>query len=231
MIEKYPAVRRDYRCWSNPNKKSSELNIFQDVNIVGNFDSLMSHGFRRSGYLFTKLSCTCNQCYELRIDIDKFDLSKSQKAVLKKCKDIVVTTNSSSDGVIISHDMLKIYCEYQKQFEDESVCSISSLNVTLNGYKKSMVLSYLKGSKLVGVAVLDIGNKTAYASSCFYDRGLTKLSLGIYSILKEIEYCKTMGIKYLYLGTYYKGESDYKLQFSGIERLFKGSWEKLDPTL
>ena len=61
----------------------------------------------------------------------------------------------------------------------------------------------------------------------FYDVDLTARSLGSYIILEHIEYARTLGLPYVYLG-YWIGESPkmaYKARFRPLEGLGPAGWE------
>ena len=75
--------------------------------------------------------------------------------------------------------------------------------------------------KTIGIGFLDIGETSLSSIYFFFDTDYNKLSLGIYSALKEIEYAKNIGLKYYYLGYYIKELSsmNYKSQFKPYEYL------------
>jgi arginine-tRNA-protein transferase len=59
-----------------------------------------------------------------------------------------------------------------------------------------------------------------------YDRRSGGLGLGTYSILKQIELCRSLGLEYLYLGLFI-AESPvmrYKARFLPHERRLGGTW-------
>jgi arginyl-tRNA--protein-N-Asp/Glu arginylyltransferase len=64
----------------------------------------------------------------------------------------------------------------------------------------------------------------------FFDPELKSDSLGTYSILKQVEYCRDHDLQYLYLG-YYVAESQhkqYKSRFKPNERLIAGQWKRFE---
>lgn len=65
---------------------------------------------------------------------------------------------------------------------------------------------------------------------CFYDPKLAHLSLGTYSILKQITLCWQWGLQYLYLGLYVEGceRMAYKSRFFPHERLIGGRWRRFE---
>jgi arginine-tRNA-protein transferase len=81
-------------------------------------------------------------------------------------------------------------------------------------------------AELAGVAIVDRADNSLSAVYCYYDPAHQRLSLGTYSILKQIELCQSWGLRYLYLGLYI-GDCDkmaYKAGFLPHERLVNGRW-------
>ena len=59
---------------------------------------------------------------------------------------------------------------------------------------------------------------------------LPKLSLGTYSILKQLELAKRWGMRHLYLGLYIEANEHmaYKARFLPHDRLVRGEWRKFE---
>jgi arginine-tRNA-protein transferase len=106
--------------------------------------------------------------------------------------------------------------------------------IDLAGYRQFLVMTccesfeirYMLDDKLVGVALADRSTDALSAVYCFYDPSYEELSLGTYSILKQVELCRTWGLRYLYLGLYI-GDCErmrYKARFLPHERLLDGRW-------
>jgi arginine-tRNA-protein transferase len=76
------------------------------------------------------------------------------------------------------------------------------------------------------VALVDRAEDALSAVYCYYDPTYGSLSLGTYSILKQIELCRSWGLRYLYLGLYIAGSEHmrYKARFLPHERLLDGRW-------
>ncbi len=91
-------------------------------------------------------------------------------------------------------------------------------------------LRYYLREELVGVAITDASDEGLSAVYCYYDPEHAALSIGTYSILKQLELCRERGLPYLYLGLYIADNSHmaYKAQFLPHERLLDGSWKRFD---
>ena len=89
-------------------------------------------------------------------------------------------------------------------------------------------ISYYHGDSLVGIAICDRSEDALSAVYCCYDPGVAHLSIGTYSILKQLQLCKQWGLHYLYLGLYISGceSMEYKARYLPHERLVDGTWRR-----
>ena len=95
-------------------------------------------------------------------------------------------------------------------------------------YMGTINMDYRLNGKLVGVGVVDLGAVSLSSNYFYYDTSdeIMKRSIGTFTILKEIEFCKERGIPYYYLG-YYLSECkkmSYKGRFLPHELLIDGEW-------
>jgi arginine-tRNA-protein transferase len=78
----------------------------------------------------------------------------------------------------------------------------------------------------VAIAIADAGKLSLSAVYCYYDPSFRLLSLGTYSVLRQIELCRASGRRHLYLG-FFIAESphmSYKANFRPNQRLIGGRW-------
>jgi arginine-tRNA-protein transferase len=87
-------------------------------------------------------------------------------------------------------------------------------------------LSYWLQGRLVGVAITDVGRKSLSAVYCYYDPTIAGVSIGTYSILRQVELCREQHRQYLYLGFFVAGSPhmQYKAKFHPHERRRQGVW-------
>jgi arginine-tRNA-protein transferase len=88
------------------------------------------------------------------------------------------------------------------------------VNVRLNG-------------RLAAVSYFDVGEKTFSAIYAMFDPDLSCRGLGIFTMLKEIEFAIASGKDLYYQGYSYEGHSfyDYKKRFRGTEAFdWRGKW-------
>jgi arginine-tRNA-protein transferase len=89
-------------------------------------------------------------------------------------------------------------------------------------------LSYFLNGRLVCIAITDVGERSMSAVYSFFDPDMAALSLGTYSVLKQVELCLRSNRRYLYLG-FFVAQSPhmaYKAKFHPHERRIGGRWRQ-----
>lgn len=189
------------------------------------FDMMLLNGWRHFGYFFFMPNCkNCNLCTPIRTNINEFLPSKSQRRNLKK-NNLEITVDF--EPLIFNEDVYRVYEQHskakfnQETSKEEFIESFFSDALTGN----NRLSLYKVGGELVGVGFIDI-SETGISSIYFcYDTNFSSYGLGVFSVLKEIEYGKSLNKDYYYLGYYIKGNSsmEYKSRYTPCEYL---SWEE-----
>jgi arginine-tRNA-protein transferase len=84
--------------------------------------------------------------------------------------------------------------------------------------------------ELAAVSYFDVGREATSGVYGMFEPAVTDRSLGIFTMLKEIEWAIETGHKFYYLGYAYEGPSfyDYKKRFRGTEAFdWDGEWRSL----
>jgi len=199
----------DYDCAYLPNKQVRMNYKYISRATISYNSALIKRGWRRFGcYYFHPICNGCNECKSLRIDVNNFKLSKSQRRVIRKNEDTKVIIQKPS----ISKDHIKLYNKYH-YFKSQKD-SWSHRNISPSEYKENFVegafefgkeVLYIKDEKLVGVDLIDILDDGISAIYFFYDPDYPKLSLGTYSLLYQIELAKILELDWIYLGYWVDG--------------------------
>jgi arginine-tRNA-protein transferase len=94
----------------------------------------------------------------------------------------------------------------------------------------SFELRYRIGGELIGVAIVDRGERSLSAVYCYYDPHYGRFSPGVYSILYQLELCRRWGLPHLYLGLTIEGckAMTYKRRYLPHERLVGGEWQRFE---
>jgi arginine-tRNA-protein transferase len=193
------------------------------------FDALLAQGDRRFGPFLYRTSCpTCSACEPIRVPTKAFAPSRSQRRVLRKNDDVVVTVAEPT----VTPRHLEIYNRHQ--FERR--LARTTEQTTESEYKLHLVQScvttrevrYQAGGKLLAISILDLGKTSASSVYHAFDPDESARSLGVFSVLKEIEWCRARGLEWYYLGLYV-GECKslaYKATYHPHERRQGGEWRE-----
>lgn len=193
------------------------------------FDGYMEAGYRRSGTFLYRTQCDgCRACEPTRLDVGTFRWSRSLRRVrdrgdrvlesrwqpptADRCRVELLNRHRGERGLASTGGPLGL-ADYEA-FLVESCCDTHEL-------------SYWIGDRLVAVATLDLGAHSLSAVYCYFDPDHAKLSLGTYSILKQIELAASTSRRYLYLGMYVAENPhlNYKARFVPQERRVDGRWQ------
>lgn len=195
-------------------------------------DGLLAEGWRHFGrYFFRYNYGICDgevrRVLPLRIRLADFELSKSQRRTLRRNLDL--TTEICE--VDITPEVHDLFHRHKQRFRsgtpdsifdfldcgDESPTDCRSLNVYLD-------------HQLIAVSFFDVGSDSLSSIYALFEPDLASRRLGIFTLLKEIEYAREQGKSFLYHGYAYSGESfyDYKKRFGALETFdWKGNWSKI----
>ena len=185
-------------------------------------DELHADGARRSGWLFYKTDCpTCNSCTPLRIELSQFHLSKSQRRVWRTNEDVRVHVGPPE----VCTERVELYNKHLFR----RGLNTNADEINRESYSQWLVesgigtleFSYHDNQRLLGVGLVDIGSQDASSVYFYFDPDFSKRSLGVFSMLKEIEWLQAHQFRYHYLGFYNNGckALRYKAAFGPHELL------------
>ena len=199
-------------------------------------NTLSKQGFRRSQNILYRPACKgCTACFSSRIDVSKFQKSKSQKRVINKNRQVARSIKNPW-ATEEQYDLFKKYLNYRHIDGGMAGMEIYEFSAMIEETSiKSKVIEYYSNKLysdpvLIGASLTDILDDGISMVYSFYDPELKQNSFGKYIILDHIEYAKQLGLPYVYLG-YWVPNSEkmgYKSDFSGIEIFSDGVWQPLD---
>ncbi len=178
------------------------------------YQRLLERGWRRFGRVFFRPACAgCEECRSLRVDVERFLPNRSMRRTLKRNQDLEVVLRPVS----ISQEHLRLYQDYhhdmagRKDWPDKAITPIGYFQTFCEG-KESFghELLFLLGERLVAVALVDLLPRAVSAVYCYYDPELRARSLGVFSILQQVELVRRRSAPYLYLGYWVEGNASMR---------------------
>ena len=196
-------------------------------------DARLSAGDRRHGALFYKPSCArCSACEAIRLDVEEYTLSSTQRRTLRK-NDALLEIELGPPRVdserLALYDAHRFGRDLARERRDP-IDAATYQRFLVDRYCDSFEIRYRLGGRLVALAVTDRGERALSAVYCYYDPAHARMSLGTYSILKQLELARRWKLDHLYLGLYVAGSPamEYKSRFRPHERLVGGEWTRFE---
>ncbi len=195
-------------------------------------DDLWSQGWRHFGEYFFRYSLAIHdgrlsRVTPLRIDLNKFSPSRSQKRVLSRNRDIKTIIRDT----IIDEFEEELFYRHRERFRSnipDSLYDFLSTNPAIAPCVNREISVY-SGDRLIAASFLDVGQTSTSAVYSMFHPSESKRSLGIFTILEAIRYSRELKCRYYYPGYAYQESSlyDYKKNFSGLEYLDWGmGWKQ-----
>ena len=190
-------------------------------------DILWSQGWRHFGTYFFRYSVALHgnrfcTVMPLRIDLQRFSPSRSQKRILAKNRDLEIIIRNTK----IDWEKEQLFFQHRNRFTENVPESLYNF---ISGYPDipchNVEICCYSAGKLIAASFLDIGENSTSAVYAMFDLDESKRSLGIFTMLEAIRYSGELGCGYYYPGYAYFEPSvyDYKKNFRGLEYL---DWEK-----
>jgi arginine-tRNA-protein transferase len=172
-------------------------------------------------------------CLQLRLPLTGFSFKKRHRRLLRRNNRRFRTTVERAglpDGELLRVNRLYLARHPEKTRED-----LEYNVVTDEGQRilNTHLFRVYDGDRLVAFSYFDLGNKVLYTKAGIYDPAYAAASLGVYTMLLEIEYGRHNGLTHYYPGYYSPTfpAFDYKRQFGAMEYrdISTGSWLPLPP--
>ena len=198
-------------------------------------DTLLKGGFRRSQNIAYMPYCeSCSACVPVRIIVAEFNQRRSFKRITRSNLDL----DAKRQPPVPTSEQYALFRSYiDSRHHDGGMADMSSLDYAMM-VEDSLVETFLseyrvatsddddKPAPLAGVALCDRLSDGISMVYSFFDSGLPQRSLGTHMILEHIEYARSLGLPYVYLGYWINGarKMDYKTRFQPQEHLTTGGW-------
>lgn len=227
-------VSKTFPCNYLPDQEERLLIAVDDrLHTSESYAWLMTQGFRRSGEQSYRPHCpNCNACQSVRVLVDGFSPSKSQKRSKKRNSSLIIkqsTVLKDSYYPLFENYINTLHQDgsmYPASFEQFK--SFLSCNLTKQLFIETWMPAQAGESEeqLLCVAVTDVLSNGLSAVYTFYHPDHKAKGLGIFSILTQLSICQQMALPYLYLGYQIDDcqKMNYKNRYFPFERFIDGEW-------
>jgi arginine-tRNA-protein transferase len=233
-------ISKEFPCNYLPDQQERLLIAVDDR--LANSESyswLMTQGFRRSGDQSYRPHCRqCKACQSIRVLADQFTSSKSQKRVAKRNTHCVIKQSTQLKDSY--YPLFEHYINTLHQDGSMYPASIKQFRSFLNASLTEQLFIETWGvckddpeqRVLICVAVTDVLSNALSAVYTFYDPDYKVFSLGVFSILTQINLCQQKQLEYLYLGYQIDDcqKMNYKNRYLPYQRFIDGEWLLIDGT-
>ncbi|MGH9837758.1 MAG: arginine-tRNA-protein transferase [Blastocatellia bacterium] len=199
-------------------------------------DWLLAQGWRHFGTYFYRYAVSSQwghwgevrHVLPLRIALERFSPSRSQRRVMAKNRDLRVVIRDT----FIDDDKVDLFYSHRERFNDnlpDSIYTFLSDEPATVPCTNREICVY-DGDRLLAVSFLDIGCDSTSAVYAMFDPDESRRSLGIFTMLEAIRYSRELNCRYYYPGYAYREPSiyDYKKNFAGVECFdWQGGWAPL----
>lgn len=201
-------------------------------------DNLLKGGFRRSQNIAYMPYCEgCHACISVRVVVDEFEPTRSMRRVSERNSDLL-TRRVTSVATTEQYGLFRDYID--NRHSEGGMADMSVLDYAMmveDSVIKTFLTEYRQKPEnaldsnpdnwpLVGVALCDRLSDGISMVYSFYEPLEETRSLGTHMILEHIEYTRSLGLPYLYLGYWIEGSRKmrYKARYQPQERLGPNGW-------
>ncbi|MBT0586574.1 arginyltransferase [Alteromonas oceanisediminis] len=220
-------ITQAFDCSYLPDQKEQLLVYVDETShINAQYEQLLRAGFRRSGEQIYRPHCkSCSACHSLRVLVQSFTPSRSQKRVQRKNAALRLETSTRTRSSY--YPLYELYIEQRhrhgsmyppspQQFDNFIHCS----------WNHALFLEAWDNEKLVAVCVMDAFPSALSALYTFFDPAYEKQSIGSYMILEQIALAQRTARQYVYLGYQIDAcaKMSYKQNYYPHERFYQNKW-------
>lgn len=192
-------------------------------------DVLLADGWRHFGthffrYNFGMYENEIRRVLPLRIRVNDLKLSKSQRRVLTRNADL----DTEIVPVDVTPEIHDLFDRHKSRFKNgvpDSIYDFVSRDTETPTQCRAVIVR--DNDRLVAASFFDIGSESVSSIYGIFDPEMRSRSLGIFTMLLEIEFAREQRKPLYYHGYAYEGESfyDYKKRFGALEIFdWKGGW-------
>ena len=188
-------------------------------------DQVWATGWRHFGRQFFRYSTQpasdggLQTITPLRIDLPACTLTKSQRRVLNKNADL----RTEIVPAAIDGELRALFQRHKQRFTHNIPDTLETFlgPDPARGPCECRMVRVFDGPRLIAASFFDLGQQSASSVYGLFEPADSKRSLGIFTLLLEIQHCRASGLRHLYSGYATREPSvyDYKKQFRSTEYL------------
>lgn len=233
-LQYYITPPHDCSYLTNKSARIVFLDPTHKIEVV-TLSELSRTGFRRSGDFVYRPEChLCRQCLSCRVPVATFEMNSQQKKAWKRNQDLTVKITQTQDASDLHYQLYERYINERHSDGDMFPPSYDQFEKFLiHSCTHSFFLELWKDDRLISVSTCDVLDDGISAVYTFFDPDEHRRSLGVYAVLKQIEYVQSKLQRYVYLGYWvpHSNKMNYKSQYAPFELLLDGQWRRLNRAL
>lgn len=184
------------------------------------YEALLSQNYRRSGWVIYRPECgACRACRSLRVPVQRFSPTRSQRRVGRRNADLSVTVEPPSP----TDEKYHLYRRYlDHQHDGKMSPGYEAFESFLyQSPTDTLEVLYRSGGRIVCASIVDRVPGGLSSVYVYFDPRDARRSPGTYSAIWEIDYGRRLGLSYYYLGYYVAGcgKMEYKARLRPNEIL------------
>lgn len=205
--------------------------VYRQMSVVDLPDThyrlFLAAGFRRNGNTLYRMVCSeCEGCVPIRIEPDEFRPNRNQRRVAARNRDIEMRIGAIS----VTDEKIEIlgrFLETRYPGRDSDGRDYYA-GFFLNRMTTTMEIEYRVCGRLMGVAIVDVGDDWLNGVYHYFDPDFAGRSPGINNILSLIDFGRRYSLRHLYLGYSIAGVAAmaYKSRFYPHYLLIDGIWQR-----
>jgi arginine-tRNA-protein transferase len=229
----------DHPCSYLPGRQATSRGFVVGEMPGSVYHRFMDAGFRRSGKLVYQPVCRgCRACVPLRVPVDAFQPSKSQRRCCRRNGDLSVEVGLPQ----ATQEKYELYRRYTTEWhgkppgdegEDAGEGWETFESFLYDSPAQTLEFCYRDpAGRLLAVGICDVCPQSLSSVYFYFDPAETRRGLGTFGAVYEIEFARTQEIPKYYLGFWVSGcaAMQYKANFRPCEILHPdGVWRRLDP--
>ena len=207
------------------------MTLFADPSVCVNtelYSELIEYGFRRSGTHVYRPRCPiCDACIPIRIPVDEFSPSRSQRRVWKRNQDLEIIAVPAE----YNDEHFKLYRRYMSNRHAGGGMDTPEpekySEFLINPYIDAHFYEFRLERQLIAIAAVDVLNNAFSAVYTFFDPKESARSLGSMAILWQVEEARRLNLPHVYLGYWIKEcqKMVYKDKYRPFEIFREGYWQ------